>query len=91
MESCPIATPAINAKYAEMRDSIAQALKEKPTKKGATLLLREHSDGIETKGNNFILQRVGEVDFLYRAGEFFQTNPFVLPVCLIRHCFISFH
>lgn len=82
IDSCPIATPAINEAYEKARKLIFETIKTTPPKKGATLLFREGNNGVETKNNNFISETVDGIDFEYRAGEFFQNNPFVLPVRL---------
>ncbi|MFP4351612.1 MAG: class I SAM-dependent RNA methyltransferase [Puniceicoccaceae bacterium] len=77
---CPIATPAVNAALPALRDRIrGQAPKGKKKKNGATLLLRETMEGVVTDPRAMVTERVGERVFQFRAGEFFQNNPSVLP------------
>jgi 23S rRNA (uracil1939-C5)-methyltransferase/tRNA (uracil-5-)-methyltransferase len=77
---CIIATDAINAKYLEVRTTLTETMKIKVPKKGATLLLRECEEGVETDHRALISQRVNGVLFRFKAGEFFQNNHFVLPL-----------
>jgi len=46
---------------------------------GATLLLRHALDGVETDFNTLVNEEVKGVRFEFKAGEFFQNNPHVLP------------
>jgi tRNA/tmRNA/rRNA uracil-C5-methylase (TrmA/RlmC/RlmD family) len=86
--TCVIATPAINQKYAEVREAVQNEVNLKLPKKGATLLFREGlKDGdvhVETNFRETIEERVLGTTFRYRAGEFFQNNAFALPV-LVEH------
>lgn len=80
--SCPIATPAINEALPGVREAVRQEPakgKGKRKKTGATLLLRETMEGVETDPKAMVLERVGDRVFQFRAGEFFQNNPFLLP------------
>ena len=81
---CIIATDAINAKYAETRSSLRDAFAVKVPKKGATLLFRECEEGVATDHRVMISQRVNEVLFRFKAGEFFQNNHYVLPL-MVNH------
>jgi 23S rRNA (uracil1939-C5)-methyltransferase/tRNA (uracil-5-)-methyltransferase len=84
---CVIGTPAVNRKLEEVRKEV----KEKVVKgelskmnKGATILLREDSNGdVETNHNKYISENVvselgGEIKFEFKAGNFFQNNPFMI-------------
>lgn len=85
VETCPIATPAVNEAYAVIRERL---LSEPPkTKRGATLLLRQGNlddQGVETNHKAFITTTVNGLDFSYRAGNFFQNNYYVLPL-MVEH------
>eukprot|EP01039_Chlorochromonas_danica_P007566 gene7566-8366_t len=83
--SCLIATPAINEKYREERERVQKLLVQSPPKRGATLLLREADGGhVETSHKAEIKQTVLNKVFMVKAGEFFQNNPYVLPL-LVQH------
>lgn len=43
------------------------------------MLLRATDGRVETDPNSTALERVGEVEFRFLAGDFFQNNPFILP------------
>lgn len=74
---CEIAMDGINEKLPEVRKEVRA--KHFRKKKGGTLLLRQCMDGVETDANETIMERVGDFLFSFKAGEFFQNNPFVLP------------
>lgn len=77
VDHCPIATDEINCALPEAR---ATLLKKKTSlKKGGTLLLRDTMSGVTQDPNEFVQERVGTLTFQFRAGEFFQNNPFILP------------
>ncbi len=73
---CPIATDAINEALPRARAELRSAPKRK---RGGTLLLREVDEGVETDPKKLVSERVGNLIFHFRAGEFFQNNPFILP------------
>lgn len=78
---CPIATDQINENLPLAR----QELKKAPRKKrGGTLLLREVLEGVATDPRQFVSEKVGELIFHFKAGEFFQNNPYILPQ-LVRY------
>eukprot|EP00977_Amphora_coffeiformis_P009275 scaffold2103_cov185-Amphora_coffeaeformis.AAC.20 len=85
VETCPIATPAVNRAYAAVRERL---LTEPPTsKRGATLLLRQGNlddEHVETNHKAFITTTVDGLSFSYRAGNFFQNNYYVLPL-MVEH------
>jgi tRNA/tmRNA/rRNA uracil-C5-methylase (TrmA/RlmC/RlmD family) len=75
--SCPIATPAVNARLAELRQEVRARL---PTyRRGATLLVREASTGVTVDPRAVITEAVGDLRLEFTAGDFFQNNPFLLP------------
>ena len=80
IDKCMIATDKINAQYSLARDKIKKMVSVSPPKKGATLLFRDCEEGVETDHRKIISQKVGEVMFKFKAGEFFQNNAFVLPI-----------
>jgi 23S rRNA (uracil1939-C5)-methyltransferase/tRNA (uracil-5-)-methyltransferase len=75
--SCPIATDEINEKLPAAREELHQTLKKK---KGGTLLLRHTLEGVVTDPKKVVSEKVGELIFQFKAGEFFQNNPFILPL-----------
>ena len=76
---CPIATEAINKALPEAREAARRAGGKKRRQRGGTLLLRDVLEGVVTDPQAVVSDRVGEVTFQYKAGEFFQNNPFILP------------
>jgi len=46
---------------------------------GATLLLRDTLHGVETDQKKDVYEKVEGLTFEFKAGEFFQNNPYVLP------------
>ncbi|MEM9481472.1 MAG: class I SAM-dependent RNA methyltransferase [Verrucomicrobiota bacterium] len=77
VEQCPIATHGINERYSKLREEVFK--KVGTYKKGATLLLREGLDGVETNPGAIVREKVGNVEFEFPAGDFFQNNPSILP------------
>jgi tRNA/tmRNA/rRNA uracil-C5-methylase (TrmA/RlmC/RlmD family) len=87
---CAIATEAINAELTSVRDAKRLEAKEgllRRPKKGATILLRDANEGVVTDNNAYVTTTVavpqhanGGLDFRFLAGNFFQNNPFMLPV-----------
>ena len=78
---CPIATDAINQALPAAREELQKAPKRK---RGGTLLLREVIEGVMTDPKQLVSERVGELIFHFKAGEFFQNNPYILPQ-LVEH------
>ena len=78
---CPIATDAINQALPAAREELQKAPKKK---RGGTLLLREVIEGVVTDPKQLVSERVGELIFHFKAGEFFQNNPYILPQ-LVEH------
>ncbi|MGJ8638659.1 MAG: class I SAM-dependent RNA methyltransferase [Opitutaceae bacterium] len=79
VEQCPIATDAINAELPEARDVARREGGKKRRQRGGTLLMRHVLEGVVTDPQAIVSERVGEVTFQFKAGEFFQNNPFILP------------
>jgi 23S rRNA (uracil1939-C5)-methyltransferase/tRNA (uracil-5-)-methyltransferase len=75
--TCPLATGAINAKLAEVRADIAA--RAASFRRGSTLLLRDAASGVTTDFRAIITEEVGDLRLRFRAGDFFQNNPFLLP------------
>lgn len=78
IERCPLISDEMNERLSEVREQTKRKQLEKPFKKGATLLLREHADGVTTDPKAIIRERVGDIVFSFPAGEFFQNNPSIL-------------
>ncbi|TVP78624.1 MAG: class I SAM-dependent RNA methyltransferase [Puniceicoccaceae bacterium] len=79
VEQCPIATQAINAALPEARAEARRAGGKKRRQRGGTLLMRGVLEGVVTDPQEIVSERVGEITFQFKAGEFFQNNPFILP------------
>ena len=79
IENCPLVSEEMNATLAQLRRDIQEQHERRPYKNGATLLIREHLDGISTNPKDIIREQVGDVTFSFPAGEFFQNNPSILP------------
>lgn len=74
---CPIATESINNALPEVRSELRA--RAKSFKKGATLLLRASADGeVLIDPKTVASERVGEFEFHFLAGDFFQNNPYIL-------------
>ena len=75
---CPIASKTINEELGRVRDEISANAAS--YKRGATLLLRDSADGrVCTVASETCLEKVGNLEFAFHAGEFFQNNPHILP------------
>jgi 23S rRNA (uracil1939-C5)-methyltransferase/tRNA (uracil-5-)-methyltransferase len=75
--SCPIATPAVNARLAELRAEVRARWSS--YRRGATLLVREASSGVTVDPRDVVTEQVGDLSLRFLAGDFFQNNPFLLP------------
>lgn len=78
VEQCPIATQIINEKLPEVRARVA----ELPVKSSGTLLLRDCVEGVLTDMKQLGTNRIGDFDFIFPVGSFFQNNPNVLEKIL---------
>jgi 23S rRNA (uracil1939-C5)-methyltransferase len=79
VEQCAIATPSINEKLIEIRSEYQNKIASKGFKKGATILLRDVMEGVISDHKAVVTERVGKRIFQFKAGDFFQNNPYVLP------------
>ncbi len=74
---CPIAMAPINAALPGVRQEVTA--KSSHYKNGATILLRATSEETVIRDPKAIAtERVGELEFRFPAGDFFQNNPFIL-------------
>jgi 23S rRNA (uracil1939-C5)-methyltransferase/tRNA (uracil-5-)-methyltransferase len=80
--ACPIATPAVNARLATLRDEVRARWSS--YRRGATLLVREASSGVTVDPRETVTETVGDLRLEFLAGDFFQNNPFLLPQ-LVAH------
>lgn len=78
IERCPLISEEMNKQLEKARLETQQNHAKAPYKKGATLLIREHLDGVTTNAKAIIREKVGELVFSFPAGEFFQNNPSIL-------------
>ena len=78
---CPLATDAINQTLTVERQKLHREspIKAKKSVRGGTLLLRQGLEGVTTDPRAVISERIGERTFQFKAGDFFQNNPYVLP------------
>ncbi len=74
---CHIAMDEINTDLPRARDEVKQNASS--YKKGATLLMRATDGRVETNHRNPVSEKVGDLNFHFLAGDFFQNNPFILP------------
>lgn len=75
---CKIAMAPINGALPEIRSNIRA--KAHTFKRGSTVLMRAHAGGVETDFKATATERVGDLNFQFLAGDFFQNNPFILPL-----------
>jgi tRNA/tmRNA/rRNA uracil-C5-methylase (TrmA/RlmC/RlmD family) len=75
---CEIAMDAINEALPGIRADIRA--KADTFKRGSTILVRATGDGVVTDFKATATERVGELTFRFLAGDFFQNNPFILPL-----------
>jgi 23S rRNA (uracil1939-C5)-methyltransferase/tRNA (uracil-5-)-methyltransferase len=79
VKQCVIATDAINESLPEMREKAILEGGKKRRQRGGTLLLRETLEGVVNNPKAVVSEKVGAFTFQFKAGEFFQNNPFILP------------
>lgn len=77
---CLIATAGINSVWPKIRQDVLSSARTK--KRGGTILLRDTFNGVETNSNACVEQDVGAYKFMFKAGSFFQNNPYLLPKML---------
>lgn len=78
VKQCPIAMEPINAALPALRKSVQQAAAQ--YKRGATLLMRVSEGTVITNNNAVCTEHVGALTFNFLAGDFFQNNPYILPL-----------
>ena len=88
VKQCAIATDAINESLPEMREKAVLEGGKKRRQRGGTLLLRDTLEGVVNNPKAIVSEKVGELTFQFKAGEFFQNNPYILPD-LVE--FVKFH
>ena len=74
---CPIAMDVINRELPAIREGLRA--RANTFKRGATVLLRATEDRVETDFRAVATEHVGDLEFQFLAGDFFQNNPFILP------------
>ena len=79
VKNCSIASDAINAALPLARDNIRRSSGKKRRQRGGTLLMRDVIEGVVYDPRQIVSERVGKITFQFKAGEFFQNNPFILP------------
>lgn len=82
---CEIATEPINARLAEARREVRERVAAEPGGRGATLLFRDAGGGVTSRHEDRVVEEVpmeeGRVLRLgFLARDFFQNNPFILPL-----------
>jgi len=88
---CPIATEAINEELVKLREIKRQEALHgtlKRPKRGATLLLRDVDEGVCLDPNQQVTTTVSGIQFQFLAGNFFQNNPYMLPV-MVDHVVVA--
>ena len=75
---CEIAMEEINAALPGIRDALRA--RAAGFKRGSTVLVRAAAEGVETDFKATVSERVGGLAFRFLAGDFFQNNPFILPL-----------
>ena len=78
IEHCPLVSEPMNQRLTELREEVVTKAESKAYRKGATLLIREHLDGVTSDPKSTIREQVGDIAFSFTAGEFFQNNPHIL-------------
>lgn len=92
---CPIAMDAINEALLDIRNKTrresatpparsllpqgGEARRSRRNTEGSSLLLRATPDGVFTTHNQEVTELVGHLSLRFKAGDFFQNNPFILP------------
>ena len=77
VEQCHIAMREINEALPAEKAKIRA--KASNFKRGSTILMRATAGRVETDFKATAAERVGDLEFKFVAGEFFQNNPFILP------------
>lgn len=75
---CEIALECINETLPQVRKNCQQAAAQ--YKKGATILMRASEGMVITNNGGIATEHVGDLEFHFLAGDFFQNNPYILPL-----------
>ena len=78
VKQCCIAMEEINVALPMVRQMVHQAAAQ--YKRGATLLMRVSEGSVVTNNNAVATEHVGDLTFNFLAGDFFQNNPYILPL-----------
>jgi 23S rRNA (uracil1939-C5)-methyltransferase/tRNA (uracil-5-)-methyltransferase len=77
---CPIATVPINERLTTVRAEIQTKAAAGDYARGATVLLRDAGGVVTTDYDQVITEEVAGLKLRFLARDFFQNNPFILPV-----------
>lgn len=78
IDHCPLISEDMNEVLTQLRAETQERHLHRPFKKGGTLLIREHLDGVTADPSAIIREKIGKIVFSFPAGEFFQNNPSIL-------------
>lgn len=78
VEQCPIAMECLNEALPPLRSMVKKASAQ--YRRGATLLMRASEGTVITNNNAVATEQVGNLTFHFLAGDFFQNNPYILPL-----------
>ncbi|KAL1500399.1 hypothetical protein AB1Y20_013056 [Prymnesium parvum] len=80
MEPINRALPAVRAAALHAAAREAKGVRRRPSgKPGSSLLLRATGDGVVTDPAEEVVEVVGALELRFKAADFFQNNPFLLP------------
>lgn len=74
---CPIAMDQINDRLTTLREDVRANAQR--YKRAATLLMRASQSHVLTESGQIAVEVVNGIRFEFKAGDFFQNNPFILP------------
>ncbi len=77
---CEIATGPINGRLSSVRSEIQTKAAAGGYTRGATILLRDAGGVVTTDYDQVITEEVSGLKLHFLARDFFQNNPFILPV-----------
>lgn len=86
VKQCIISSKLINEEYLKTRLQMSESNKYLTSNKHisnskSTILFRESDNGyIEKDSKKYVTQTVNNIKFVFQAGDFFQNNPYVLPL-----------
>lgn len=82
VDHCLVASDGINNEYGKVRASLISG--GVANNVDSTLLFRETVGGVTSDAHEMVSHTVHDITFQFKAGEFFQNNPHVLPL-LVQH------